>query len=155
MCCYICSSTRQTRSDSKWRTSYHKFYHCDQWLASHVVSYVTFSLWHKPNLNEDHAELSIMFNHRTYRKPRFSVLCCHECLLQFASVRCTKDNNWNVKTKAGSQEQTNWGQTLDRYASGDTHSQAFSFADVLEDAAVMNTLDTMLDLWAPNISFDN
>ena len=87
-----------------------------------------------------------MFDHRTYRKPRFSVICFHENLLDFANVGGTKDNNRNVKTKAGSQEQTISGQTLDRHASGDTQSQAFSFAHTLEDVAVVNTFDTMLDL---------
>ena len=155
VCCYICSSRRQTRSDSQWLKSYRKFYHCDQWLASHVISYVTLLLWHKPNLNQDHAESRIMFDHRTYRKRKFSVLCFLECLLQFANMWCTKDNNWNVKTRAGSQEQPNSGQTIDRCASGDTHSQAISVAKALEDTAVANTFAAMLDLWSPNISFDN
>ena len=74
------------------------------------------------------------------------MICFHEYLLEFANVGDTKDNNRNVKIKAGSQEQTSSGQTLDRHASGDTHSQAFSFADALEDVAVLNTFDTMLDL---------
>ena len=75
------------------------------------------------------------------------MICFHEYLLEVANVRGgTEGSNRNVKTKADSQEEKNSGQTLDCCAFGDTHSQTFSFADALEDVAVMNTFDTMLDL---------
>ena len=73
------------------------------------------------------------------------MICFHEYLLEFANAGGTKDSDRYVKNKAGSQDQTNLDQTLNRHASGDTHSQAFSFEDALEDVAVVNTFDTMLD----------